>query len=101
MIYYPELGADERGRNGLTGHAVVWHRTELPMNLTGVSGTKAGQGGWTVVYKTAALRDDDNEYATELRAIRKALRISCTQTPWTREGNITFSEDRRVLYLAL
>ena len=89
MIYYPELGADERGRNGLTGHAVVWHRTELPMNLTGVSGTKAGQGGWTVVYKTAALRDDDNEYATELRAIRKALRISCTVLKRRRREKVT------------
>jgi ribonuclease HI len=45
------------------------------------------------VYETAALRDDDNEYAAELRAIRKALRILRSQTPQTRQGNITILTD--------
>jgi hypothetical protein len=30
----PAICTDGSARNGLTGHAVVWHRTELPINLT-------------------------------------------------------------------
>jgi hypothetical protein len=89
----PAIYTDSSARNGLTGHAVVWNRTKLPINLTRVWGTKACKGGWAAVYETAALRDDDNKYATELRAIRKALRILRIQASQTRRGNITILTD--------
>ncbi|KAH8799089.1 hypothetical protein F5884DRAFT_863742 [Xylogone sp. PMI_703] len=70
----PAMYTDRSARNGLTGHAVTWLQRELSsINIKTVLKTREGE--WIAVYETAAPRDDDNEYAVELRAIRKAVRI--------------------------
>ncbi|RFU26788.1 hypothetical protein B7463_g9554, partial [Scytalidium lignicola] len=65
----PAIYMDGSARKGLTGHAVV------------------------AVYETAAPRDDDNEYAAELRAIRKAVRILRSHAPQLRQKGITILTD--------
>ena len=40
-----------------------------------------------------ACRDDDNEYAAELRAIRKAVRVLRTQAPQSRQGSTKILTD--------
>lgn len=85
---------DGSAGNHLTGHAVVGHRTHLPTtNLRAMWGTKARDGDWAAVYETTVFGDDDNEYAAELRAILKAVRILRTQPPQLRQGNIKLLTD--------
>ena len=90
----PAIYTDGSARNGLTGHAVAWHRAHLPtINPKSVWGIKAYDRGWATVHETAACGDDDNEYAAELRAIRKAVRVLRTQPPQSRQGMIKILTD--------
>ncbi|KFZ24391.1 hypothetical protein V502_01148 [Pseudogymnoascus sp. VKM F-4520 (FW-2644)] len=63
------------------------------INPKSVWGIKAYDCGWAIVHETAAWGDDDNEYAAELRAIRKAIRILRTQAPQSRQGIIKILTD--------
>ena len=64
----------------------------LPIiNLKALWGIKSREGDWSALHETAAYRDDDNEYAAELRAISKVVRVLRTQAP--RQGTLIIFTD--------